>query len=1175
MEFTESQRKAIEYENGNLLISAAAGSGKTAVLTEKIARLIAEKECTVDELLVVTFTKAAASEMKSRIKKKLTEKKNEISYRNNAYRKYIEEQIRGLNSADISTMDSFLYKNIRRYFPQINISPDTRIASESEIEELEKNAMERAIKRQFGSENTEKYAKWLKLCDIISKTKDTSHLCEELLELAKEIENCGLDVEVFDERNEMNSAESTETVMMSVYRTVQEYTKGIAHHYTKLLREIESDIELEDEVYEKYQKNIISDLEICESLSNCSELEFDEAKRAISMMSLSRLGRLAPDKVTQTASVYKEVREQLRKSIDELKKEIYIGTWLDIHDEEVETAEISSALSDVLGEYFSVLHNEKVRKCLMSYSDLESFSKQVLESDTISQEISEKYKYVFIDEFQDTNETQDFIFRQVSKNASRFLVGDIKQSIYKFRGADPSVFNNYRKTWSEYDENNAENGNYTLFMSDNFRCSKEIICFTNLVTGKLFAESDIEYKESDELIYGQAESEIKEPVEVIVLKKGNVAEAEYVSERIAGIIGEYSLQLKRNVSPSDVAILMRSPSTHGEEFKAALEKRGIKSKLRKSQPLENSQVVKLIICLLEVIKNPLDDVYLAGALLSKMFGFEIRDITEIKQLTGEEQLFVSLRAYTENANRDELITEKINSYTAWMNEEKQKSISTLPSVYVENYVTENRTVLLDCVDEKSEEIEALNRFTELIAEYSANGSNESLDELLDYLNLEIVKDRNSVDENDASEAVRIMSVHSSKGLEFPVCFLCETDRKRSVRDEGKPFLLDKELGLGAKISDSTGLGEKSTLKRDMIAKRKARESSFEEIRMLYVALTRAKNKLIITGTVADPAKRRLEAMANAENIDAVTLETTDNYLDWILMCTANERSENFSIQEVLETECSVEENIVEGESVVNNEAENAENKIIERISGLCEINKKVTKLNTPLKAMAGEVSTEFLDEKEENPHESTDDADEKVLEMPKFITGANTYTAADKGTAMHTFMQFMNIVNLRDNGIDAEITRMIERKIISLKMAQLIDRKQILIFMHSKLYKLLLEAEYVKREFRFNVNLPAFEFTNDNEKKEILKRDGSIITVQGVIDCIFREKVSGQLVLIDYKTDGFSAEEYKNRKLAYEKLRLAHQDQLSTYKRICEEIYNEEVAKTCIYSTVLGELVEI
>ncbi len=131
MEFTESQRKAIEYENGNLLISAAAGSGKTAVLTEKIARLIAEKECTVDELLVVTFTKAAASEMKSRIKKKLTEKKNEISYRNNAYRKYIEEQIRGLNSADISTMDSFLYKNLRRYFPQINISPDTRIASES------------------------------------------------------------------------------------------------------------------------------------------------------------------------------------------------------------------------------------------------------------------------------------------------------------------------------------------------------------------------------------------------------------------------------------------------------------------------------------------------------------------------------------------------------------------------------------------------------------------------------------------------------------------------------------------------------------------------------------------------------------------------------------------------------------------------------------------------------------------------------------------------------------------------------------------------------------------------------------------------------------------------------------------------------------------------------------
>ncbi len=1035
--------------------------------------------------------------------------------------------------------------------------------------------MERAVKHQFGCENAEKYAKWLKLCDIISKTKDTSHLCEELLGLAKEMENSGVSVGNIEQYNNGSKSDADSKITKATYGLVQEYTKEIANHYKRTLQKLESDIELEDEVYEKYQKNITSDLELCDSLNHCSELEFDEAKHIVSMISLSRIGRLAPDKVTETASVYKAVREQLRKSIVELKDEIYIGEWKNIQEEETETADISLALSDVLSEYFSILHNEKVRKCLMSYSDLETFSKRVLESDTISQEISEKYKYVFIDEFQDTNETQDFIFRQVSKNASRFLVGDIKQSIYKFRGADPSVFNNYRKTWTEICENTAENGNHTLFMSDNFRCSKEIIGFTNLVTGKLFTESDIEYTESDDLIYGQTESDVREPVEIVILRKGEIPEAEFVARKIKEIVGKYSSQLKRNIVPSDVAILMRSPSSHGEKFKAALEGRGIKSKLRKSQPLENSQVVKLIICLFEVIKNPLDDVYLAGALLSEMFGFTIKDITELKQLTGEEQLFVAMRAYTENANRIEALTAKINRYTAWMNQEKQKSISTLPSVYVENYVTENRTLLLDCVDEKSEEIEALNRFTELIAEYSANGGNESLDELLDYLNLEIVKDRNSDNDNDVSDAVRIMSIHSSKGLEFPVCFLCETDRKRSTKDESKPFLLDKELGLGAKISDSTGLGEKSTLKRDMIAKRKAKESTFEEIRMLYVAMTRAKNKLIITGTAADPEKKRLEAMANADNVDAVAMGNTDNYLDWILMCTANDRNESFGIHVIGRELDIVAEEFVEEEIIAESDSNNPEAEIIECLANISENNEIVTKLNTPLKAMAGEVSEDFLDEKTENEQDSAVESEEKALEMPKFITGANTYTAADKGTVMHTFMQFMNIENLRKNGIDAEITRMIERKIISVKMAQLIDKKQILIFMHSELYKFMLEADYVKREFRFNINLPASEFTADDRKKEILDKDGSIITVQGVIDCIFREKESGKLVLIDYKTDGFSAEEYKNRKLAYEKLRLAHHDQLSTYKRICEKIYNEEVAETYIYSTVLGELVKI
>ena len=664
IKFTDSQKRAIDFDSGNLLISAAAGSGKTAVLTEKISQLIANKQCTVDELLVVTFTKAAAAEMKSRIKSRLLDIRNAYRLSNHSLFSYLTVQINKLSSSDICTIDSFLYKNVRKYFPTINLSPDTRIASEAEIERLESEAMTQAISKMFAVSDESMSLKWQYFCDIISKTKDTSHIDAELLSIAHTLENNNFDIEKLRANTKMFNSESA-------IHELGNLVKQIATHYIYAFSRIYSDIELDEVVFKKYRSTLEDDISICEALNNCAEnnISFDSLRTTVSSIEFQRLPILKKEFATPASLSYKEIRDSLKKEIQNLKANLLTGDESLLAIEQKATLDFFETLYAVLREYFAFLKDKKTSLSLMSYSDLENFACQILSNEKVSEEISSRYKYVFIDEFQDTNETQDYIFSRLSSHSSRFLVGDIKQSIYRFRGADPYVFNNYKNIWAALPEIQSTANNYTLYMSENFRCTKEIIAFTNTVTGKLFANSDITYAQSDELIFSNNSINESHPVEVILLPKQDErftnTEAEYVAHRISTLIGEYSLDLNRKITASDIAIILRSPSSHGEEFKAALSRRFIKSQLRKSEALENFQVVKSIGCLLEVINNPLDDVYLAGAMLNTFFDFTVDEIAIINNANADSHLFVSLYSYLSSTSPHPSITTKIQTFIGW------------------------------------------------------------------------------------------------------------------------------------------------------------------------------------------------------------------------------------------------------------------------------------------------------------------------------------------------------------------------------------------------------------------------------------------------------------------------------------------------------------------------------
>lgn len=1203
IKYTMSQQRAIEYDGGDLLISAAAGSGKTATITAKIVEFVKSKKCGIDEMLIVTFTKAAAAEMKQRIHKKMIEARDEYVYSDRGLYKYLSEQIIKLNNAEICTIDSFLYNNIRTYFPAIGLSPDIKIASEREIDELKASVMKEIIDKKF--EKSSENEKWLDLCDIISQTRDTSRVDKEILNLSDKLESIDGDIVKMKENAKTMYEHGADFIDSEAGKYLRKYTERMFIHYKNAFEKIESDLAADDKVYAKYGSCLESDIEICEKgAAICSDAaEFQKIKNYINDIKFEKLGSLSKKDKTEAAEIYKGIRDNVKEDIKKINEEIYIYNEKILKYESEKSLSLINTLLDFIGEYKNALNEKKITSGIMSYHDLEVYSSQILTNQAVADEIGARYKYIFIDEYQDTNELQDEIFKSISKNANRFLVGDIKQSIYRFRGAEPYIFNKYRKDWSELnlDEKicNQKNEN-TIFMSENFRSSAEILEFANVVSDSIFYYSDIDYNKKDALIHAREErNDTTAPVELIMLEKKARdsedetdkncefnCEARYIASRINSMVGRYDEKLGRNVEAGDIAIIMRSPSSHGNEYKDELAKIGVKSKLKRNEQLEKFAVIKFLICTLETINNPLDDIYLSGMLYSKMFGFALEDIRLIHEISEDMPLFVGMYKTVQNEEKinkyDKLtnkISEKCRKAIDWINGEKLKVQSFKIDVYIENFINQNKVAILDEVDNDPNEREALNKFIDLSKEFVQNETDVGLNSFLEYAEKEIQTEK-SDDENKATQndTVSIISIHSSKGLEYPICFLAETTRKRSNQDEIKPFMIDKYFGIAMKLPDESGYAVTDSLYRKIFAKKCAEEAIYEEMRMLYVALTRAKDRLIITAAVNNAEKELTNNSINSFCHDGYDALNHCRYIDWILSGLYKNKDINCKIEILRVDQISDYSN--DRDKSLTAEQEKSEKDITAELRMMIKQNDKKSTFNhIPAKVAASDLTKDYIDRVTKNQQEDIVSEDNEEVEeniiLPRFITGASEYTAADKGSALHTFMQFMNIENLRANGIEDEIEKMIGQKLISRVYAELIDRKQINKFLKSELMKKMSETKYIKREFRFNVNLPASEYTADIQLKNELNAKNIQLTVQGVVDCVLRNPESGKLELIDYKTDSLTADEYKNKVLAHKKLRDRHANQLDVYGKICEKIFNEKIDRLYIYTTVLGELIEV
>ena len=1185
VKWTAAQQKAIN-SRGNVLVSAAAGSGKTATLSAKIMKLLEDESTSLSDFLIVTFTNAAALELKERISREITKAAK-------TDRSMLRHK-RDVAGADICTIHSFCLKLVRRYFSSVGISPDSAIADEASADVMKSRTMS-AVVDDFlsGAEKicTEGAADVFTLADTIGKTKDAAGLDAELRALQRRLESLGLDEAYLREcARELDRGADGEFFDTAYGTELRNETVSAAVHYSARLSALKREMAESEAVVQKYMPAAESLSRYLERVIGSAD-SYENMALALSQYDAEPLGALSAKNKTEASEAFKKLRDEIKKLFTKISNR-YFSVEVDmIGDTARRTASVLCAAADVLevyGKRYSALKRERG---VLDFSDLEALALKLLENEdgTPSKEALEagaRYKFVFIDEYQDTNGVQDRIFRAVSSSAEKFFVGDIKQSIYRFRGAEPEVFSGYRRAWSEDESDNTVKDGYPLghsiFMSENFRCAEPVIEFANAVSRYMFPHGAIPFSEADCLVYGGvAEGDV--PAEVCLLdgsraKAGEedspkITEAEYVADRV------YSLLKNGEAVPSDIAILLRSANASGVLYEEALRARGVPVKRVGGSSFADEAEVLLTLNILKAIDNPMRDVPLASALLSSVFGFTLDELSLIRLSFADCPLYTSIEHYAEGEG--ELQTkcrDFILKLTALRSAERGMSADR----FIEHLYAE--CSLFECAEVTSKLCGAANLHTlhELARTYE-KGIFGGLYGFLAFIDEKLASGTLSSEGNNDAGGVTIVSIHKSKGLEYKICFLCECGKARNDLDERGKVLFDKSLGIGLRLPDPSGLILCGNPIRNAVAIKMRRDAAAEEMRILYVAMTRAKNRLIVTakckGTPEDELSRAAEAL---DYTDTYGVLASDRMIELILRGVLAS-SKNVCRVTKVPKDYETSEHVLSKEDE-GGSRESTPQSVIDAIEARIGAKYAHSHLfGIPSKLALSRLYPTLLDDADDRPvlleteTSSEEDASEErtaAMPKPKFMTGGNDTSPTDKGSATHVFLQFADFTRLRECGVEEELKRLVSEGFLTEKMASLVDKAQIAHFAQDGITERILGARRVLREFRFNLLLPASMLTEDDSLKASLDESGECVTAQGVFDCVF-EEADGSLVLLDYKTDYMTAFELQNRSFGRKKLRERHSLQLYYYAEAVKRIFGRAPSEVYLYSLALGEAVSV
>lgn len=1203
MQLTKAQETAINTRDKTLLLSAAAGSGKTSTLTKRIIMSItADKDPSdISKMLIVTFTRASANDLKTKIFNALSD-----ALASDPTNKHLTEQLIKLGSAKISTIDAFYLSAVKQNFSALGLSSAFRICDSSEASLIAKAVMEEIIDTFYDTDN-----EFPAFCECFEKIRDTESVSSEVL--LSVYEDCmrvpeGVEYLRICAESALGCTASnfTDTAFGSV---IKDYTVSMLTGYLEYYDSVLEKMPLDEKLFNAYYDAMDCDRRLCikalKLLRGQDEhSDYTCIAELFNSFEFQKLKNLQSKYSSEMSHFAKTLRDSFKSCFNNIRSEFFCYTESDFAEFFSATAKNLNTAYRVLAAFEKRFTEEKKRRNILELTDIKRYALKLFTNDdgtpsTLAKSYSEQFSDIYIDEYQDVDPVQDLIFRCISKPTNRFMVGDIKQSIYSFRGAKPQLFADYRSHFPINGSEQAEASDcQSIFMSENFRCAKPIIDFTNSVCAPAFIAcgDSIGYTENDDLVYAKLPHPNATPspkVTVAVFAKNSQkileengtdasllpspaeAEAKYIAYSIKKLLQSGRKEDGSPILPSDIAVLFRN-KTYATRIADELSFLGISSNCTDSSQYFQNPDVMMMLCILNAIDNPQRDIYLAGAMRSPIFGFTLDELLLINS-KGEksDSLYDKLCIYTDG---QDALAQKCLAFNSTLTEWRSISSSMPIDKFLNHIFSSEAFVASGLVCEKNSVGEGgnLQRLYEYARTFEA-GSFKGLYSFIEFIN-NIIENGETLDshgDSTAENSVTLTTIHRSKGLEFPVCFVCccASDFKYGSLSDDISF--EYGLGVAMTLSDSTGFAKyTSPLKKalDLYSRQKSVE---EEMRILYVALTRAKEQLFVTANYPRSLLTSISAAAEfkAEFNCDFSLLNANCFMDWIL--PALKRSA-ISCAELYEftTDALPEE-------IYYTEPQNAKAPSDECVGINSELYEKLKESfsfsypykdmkKIPAKLSVSKLSPDVIDEADTSVR--LFDV-EKAPSIPEFFLGTQKKTSAsERGTATHLFLQFCDFSSLKRNGTEAVLQTLTEKKFIPNNLAQTVYKDELEKLRFSDFTEKILGADKVIREQRFNILLPTAEFTRNSELKE--KIGNEKIAVQGVIDLILIDK-QGNIELYDYKTDRLSKAELENPSLASEKMNKIHGLQLSYYEKAIEYLFGKAPKRTAVYSTHSARLYDI
>lgn len=1218
--WTEEQKKVIDTRNCDILVSAAAGSGKTAVLVARILALITDEKrpVDIDRLLVVTFTNAAAAEMRERIRDALEKRAEEEP--DNAH---LQRQLVLVHNAKITTIHSFCLHVLRNHFQTVGIDPSFRVADEGEMILLEQEAVEETVDQAYESRK-EEFSGFL---ECFATGKSDMAVQDTILQIyhfalgqpwPKEWleECCGMYPE------EPGFGGENPVWMEYILQDTKKILTDARYQICAALK-----IANEPDGPYPYTKALESDLELLEEL--CANRSYEEfAKAFYEMKPFARLGNKKDEGIAEEKKLLvKEIRDGVKDALASLRTQYYYDDIEVLQQEFSRSGAVIRTLVRLTEDFMDRLSEKKTEKNILDFGDLEHLALQALVKredgkdvpTAAAREYAEAFEEIMIDEYQDSNLVQELILRSVSGKGqgahNLFMVGDVKQSIYRFRLARPELFMEKYKTYRKDGKESCR-----IDLHKNFRSRVEVLNGVNFIfrqimteglggiaydddaalyPGADYTEAPVSPLEEDEKAGPVPSSETNEKAgptpsseeDSISLEQGKGKRTEFllletqegrqkqqeeallVGRRIQEIVGKEYVWDKeeecfRKARYGDIVILLRTVSGWADTFGDVLGDMGIPCFTGSQKGYFSATEIRVVLSYLQILDNPVQDIPLAAVLRSAMGNISDEELAKIRNFSSERYFYDCCRAYCDNGPDKEL-KKKLEAFFETFGYLRGKSAHTPVHLLIWELLDltgygayaqslpagEQRRANLDMLVEKAIAYEATSyrglyhfvRYIENLKKYEVDYGEANMG-------------------SEGDNTVRIMSIHKSKGLEFPIVFVSGLGKQFNETDIRSKVVMHPEFGMACDYVDAEMRVKQPTLLKRTIQQKTSSENLGEELRILYVAMTRAKERLILTGAVGDAqdkiGKWRTAAMQEGEELSYSWLSGASTYLDWVAptLLRSGEFSPEFSVGIIGEEE-QVQEDLQER----SDESE--------RLSGLLSLSSEVCYDEATRdyldhvfssvypyekdRDIIGKLSVSELKKLSHMPEE--EDAKELyrtetvIPLIPEFIERKEAIFGAEKGTIYHTFME--NLDYSRKDELEIQLEELISCGKMSREESTALELADVNTFLATKSGARMEKAAVSGQLFReqpFVLGVAANEIRSEWDPEET-------VLVQGIIDAYFIE--DGQITVLDYKTD-----RVKQPQDLVEKYRA----QLDYYALALERLTGLHVKDRIIYSFYLG-----